>query len=253
MAVRTLGQVIAVERATRQQDNNVGKEFQKYLPKEEHWKGSRKIYRHFDAEAPEAERNVPDEYQAVHLRVEDVLDELAKYSAAALDITATKDRTNCDARADIEVDGQVIARDVPISHLLFLQDYFTEWGSTLKLLPVLNPARSWTPVSGERGLHAGEPEKRLRSLKTEEPLVLYDATDKHPAQVKTTIKETPVGEYTTTMLSGAVTEQRKRELLTNLHKLLLAIKDAIARANRTPVTEVTEGEDLLKFLLGRGK
>jgi hypothetical protein len=250
MAARTLGQVIAVERATRQQDNNIGAELLKLLPKEEHFKGLRMTYRHFDE--AEAERNaVPDEYQAVHLRVEDVLDEIAEYSSAALDITATKDRTNCDARADIIIDGVVIVPEVPISHLLFLQDYFTEWGKTVKAVPVLNPARNWTPVNGEPGLFAAEPEKVTRKLKNEEALELYPATKEHPAQVKTTIRETPVGEKTTTMLSGAVTSQRKKELLTNLHKLLLAVKDAIARANRAPVTEISEGEDLMKFLLGR--
>jgi hypothetical protein len=250
MAARTLGQVIAVERATRQQDNNIGAELLKYLPKEEHFKGLRMIYHHFDEE--DAERNaVPDEYQAVHLRVEDVLDEIAKHSSAALDITATKDRTNCDARANIIIDGKILVPDVPISHLLFLQDYFTEWGKSVKAVPVLNPARNWTPVNGERGLFAADPEKVTRKLKTEEPLLLYDATDKHPAQVKTTIRDTPVGEKTTTVLSGAVTSQRKKELLTNLHKLSLAVKDAIARANRAAVTEVSEGEDLMKFLLGR--
>jgi hypothetical protein len=248
---RALGQVIHVERATRQQDNKVGAELLKYLPKEEHFRGSRGTYRHFDEDAPEAERNVPDEYQPVQLRVEDVLDEIAKYSTAALDITATKDRTNCDARADIIVDGNILVHDVPISHLLFLEDYFEEWGKTVKAVPVLNPARSWTLVDGDRGLYAAEPEKRTRSLKTEVPLVLYPHSDKHPAQVKTVIQDTPVGEKTTTALSGAVTSQRKKELLTNLHKLNLAIKDAIARANRTTVTEVSEGQDLMKFLLGR--
>jgi len=251
MAARTLGQVIHVERATRQQDNKVGAELLKYLPKEEHFKGLRETYRHFDMEAPEAERNVPDAYQPVQLRVEDVLDEIAKYSSAALDITATKDRTNCDARADIIIDGNIIVRDVPISHLLFLEDYFEEWGKSVKAVPVLNPARRWTPVNGERGLFEAEPEKRVRSLKNEVPLELSPATEKFPAQVKTVIKEIPVGEKTSTMLSGAVTNQRKKELLTNLHKLSLAIKDAIARANRTAVTEVREGEDLMKFLLGR--
>ena len=73
-------------------------------------------------------------------------------------------------------------------------------------------------------------------------------TGKHPPQVQAIEKRIQVGHYTTTSLSGAIKESRKRELLERSDTLINAVKDAIARANQTPATEITEGETLFGFL-----
>lgn len=42
------------------------------------------------------------------------------------DVTATKDWANCEARADVTVDGWVLVSAVPVSCLLFLEKRLTD-------------------------------------------------------------------------------------------------------------------------------
>lgn len=246
---RSLGQVVATERALRQKDNAVGSDVKKNLAKEGLTLGSVKEYVPDAGDNAPAADLLPTEYVEVQQKVEDGLKLAKQYSVAAMDVVATKDRTNTQAEADVIVDGDTLIPRVPISHLLWLENYLTEWRGFLAVLPILSPARSWEKDQ-ESGLYRSRPEQRPRTLKKVVPLVLHPGTDKHAPQATTTSEEVHVGVFTTTHLSGAITGARKRQLLDNLDKVLLAVKDAIAVANRTPAVEVHEGETILSFILG---
>jgi hypothetical protein len=244
---RTLSQVVGVEKQLRKKDNEVGTKLKKDVQAPSVVTGSTKLFEPLNDDIPEVQR-APDEYQEVALTVPDALDLAAKYAIPALDVVATKDTTNQSAVADIAYDGSLI-EDVPISHLLFLENYLQEWRTFVAVLPVLDPSRKWTMVDGQRGLHRSEPEKTHRTLPDTVPVTLYDATDKHPAQVQLVQKSVHVGTFTKTILSGAITQDRKRKLLDNVDGLLSAVKDAISRANRTDAEEVTEGNMIFGILL----
>ena len=249
-ARRVLGQIIAVEKQTRQKDNAEGSRLKNAVQRQSWLTGLTKTYKPDDEDAPESEQIDP-QYTNVHLRAEDVLEEAVKYSVPAMDVTATKDRTNQDARADLIVNGTVLVPDVPVSHLLWLEHYLTEWKGFLTVLPVLPPEREWSLDHG-RGLYMAVPEFTERRVKETVPLVLVPATKEHPAQALPQTAEKRAGKYTTVHLSGAVTEDRKKQLLDRMHVLQLAVKDAVTRANRTEVTEVTEGHAILGWLLTGG-
>jgi hypothetical protein len=250
---RTLGQLIAVERGLRQEDNRIGSDIRKALSKEALVTGLIKTYHPF-ADQMDGERaafqDVPDQYTAVQHRVEDDLDLAMQHAITAMDVVASKDHTNCDAKADVRVGDNVLATGVPISHLLWLQKYLGEWRSFLSELPVIKPDKEWTYDTEDRVWKSRE-EETLRPVKEVVPVVMYPATDKHPAQVQAVSKDIPIGKYRTVTLSGAISPKRKRELLDNINMVLLAVKDAIAVANRTPAVEVKEGEKILGFILGR--
>jgi hypothetical protein len=165
-----------------------------------------------------------------------------------MDVVATKDRTNQNANADLIVDGEVMIASVPVSHLLWLEDYLAEWRKLLAVLPVLNPTRNWTPDKG-RAIYVSDTEETSRFLKKTVPLVLHPGNDRHAPQAQPIVEETEVGKYAATELSGAVLESRKKQLLANADVLQAAVKDGIARANQTVAVEVTEGELLLTRLL----
>ena len=59
-------------------------------------------------------------------QAEAVLRSTATALTQLFDVTATKDWANCEARADITVDGRALLRDVPVSYLLFLEKQLTE-------------------------------------------------------------------------------------------------------------------------------
>jgi hypothetical protein len=244
---KTLGQVIAVERSLRQKDNDEGARIKRDLAKEPLTLGQVKEYTPDDDNAPQSER-VPTQYQEVQHKVEADLRLAMQYAVPAIDAAATKDTTNTLAKATIYVNGAALLNDVPISHLLWLEHYLAEWRGFLNTLPVLAATKEWTWDRDSRIFRA-RPEITARNLKTVEPLVLHPPTDKHPAQVTTVNKETHVGTYTNTVLSGAIPAYRKRELIDRCAALEVAVKDAVARANRTPVAEVNEGETLLGFIV----
>jgi hypothetical protein len=244
---KTLGQVIAVERTLRQRDNDEGARIKRDLAKEPLTLGAVKEYTPDDDNAPASDR-VPTQYAEVQHRVEDDLALAVQYAVPAINAAATKDTTNTLAKATIFVDGQPLLQDVPISHLLWLEHYLAEWRGFLNTLPVLAATKVWDWDRDSRVFRA-RPEITARNLKTTEPLVLHPGTDKHPPQVTTVNKETHVGTYTNTVLSGAIPAARKRELIDRCAALEVAVKDAVARANRTPVAEVAEGEALLGFIL----
>jgi hypothetical protein len=246
---KTLGQVIAVERTLRQTDNDQGARIKRELAKEALTLGAVKEYTPDDDNAPASER-VPTQYAEVQHKVEDDLALAMRYAIPAIDAAATKDTTNTVAKADVFIDGQPLLMQVPISHLLWLEHYLAEWRGFLHTLPVLAATKQWT-WDRDSQIFRARPEITARNLKTTEPLVLHPGTDKHPPQVTTVNKETHVGTYTNTVLSGAIPAARKRDLIDRCNALEVAVKDAVARANRTPVTEVNEGETILGFILGQ--
>ena len=245
---RTLSQVVGVEKNLRKRDNEIGSTLKKNVQAPSVVTGSTKLFEPLNDEIPDVQR-APDEYQEVALTVADALAQAAQYAAPALDVVATKDKTNQSAVADVVYNGSDVLKNVPVSHLLFLENYLTEWRSFIAVLPVLDPARKWTEADGQQGLYKSEPEKTHRTLPDTVPVVLYPHTDKHPAQVQLVQKSVHVGTFTKTILSGAITADRKRQLLDNADGLLAAVKDAISRANRTEAVEVSEGQTVMDLLL----
>lgn len=251
---RMLGQVLPLERILRQLDNAEGARVRREL-KESNVQGSVEIYipdADSDPETGAATARELSKYVEVQRRVEDELEKLRATSVAAMNAVATKDRTNVTATADVFLDGELFLSEVPQTHLLWLEDYLVKWRTdVLEQLPVRSPTRTWTPDPDNPGLSRARPEYRARNLKKTVPLVLHQGNDRHPPQATTAVEETHVGQFETTVLSGAISEARKRELVHRCQKIELAIKDAIQRANRTPVVpEEVEGDAIAGYILG---
>ena len=248
--MKTLAQVVGIEKHLRKKDNEVGSTLKKQVQVPSLVTGRVKTFRPKNDDLP-PEHYGHDEYQQVTLTVEDALRTAGGYSAAALNVIATKDRTNQAATADLDFRGDTLVRDVPISHLLFLENYLTEWRTFLAVLPVLDPARKWE----EDGSHAGQWKSAIevtdRNLPNQKvPVVLYPHTEKHPAQVQLVDQAVHVGWFDNQILSGAVTQDRKKKLLDNCDDLITAVKDAMARANKTEaIEEGSEGPALMAALL----
>jgi hypothetical protein len=245
---RTLGQLIAVERALRQEDNNHGSRL-KHGAKESLFTGEVRTYKSHSENPPPSE-HWPAQYKELQRRVEDDLDEARQYAVPAMNIVASKDATNTIAKADVIVRGNTLLRDVPVSHLLWLEKYLTEYRGYFTALPVNKPDKEWTWSETER-LWRSRLEETPRTDKVLSGVTLHPGSDKHPPVVQAVTKDVPIGLYQTIVLSGAISASRKKELLDKITEVILAVKDAIAVADRTPVVEVREGDAIFKFILGR--
>lgn len=252
MTDRTLGQVIAVERTLRKEDNDKGAAILNGLTESRTLGEVKEFF--WDQETPSPEdiakmtAFTTPQHKKVQARVEEGLQEMRRHSVAAMNVVATKDRTNTIAAADVMIGDTLLLAKVPVSHLLWLEGYITEWRASLAKLPTLSPLHTW---NFDDGLFKADGGEIPRTSKEIVPLVLHPGTDKHPPQATTVTRDLRVGRVVSTLHSGAIRNTRKRELLDRCDVMLVAIKDAIARANRTIAVEVRdEGDAVLDFILG---
>jgi hypothetical protein len=183
------------------------------------------------------------------VKAEDVLRDTATSLTRLFDVTATKDWSNRDARADITVDGTTLLTGVPVSYLLFLEKQLAELGASVRKLPVLDAAESWS-LDPSTDSWKTEPVRTVRTKKVPRNHVKAEATEQHPAQVEVYYEDIPVGQWTTVKFSGALPARRVNELLDRVEKLQHAVKFAREEANSVEVTDQQVGDVVFGYLFG---
>ena len=189
----------------------------------------------------------PAESQKVQHNSTDVLDRVAHGLAELFDITATKDWTNCTARADVQVDGRVLLKDVPATYLLFLEKQLSDLHTFLSKMSELDPGADWNADPGT-GLFKTDPMTTQRTKKVQRPITLYEATEEHPAQTQLITEDVIAGQWLTIKYSGAIAPPRKKQLLARIEKLSNAVKFAREQANAIEATEKKLGREVFDYL-----
>jgi hypothetical protein len=115
-------------------------------------------------------------------------------------------------------------------------------------LPELDPAESWT-FDENASLYKSEPTRSNRTKKVQKAIVLYDATEKHPAQTQLITEDTVVGVYTQTKMSGALPLPQKRAMLSRIDELLRAVQKAREEANAVVAAEQKIGAAVFRYIL----
>ncbi len=250
-----LSQLLAVEKGAKQRENDETKALIAQVQGKTAMAGLTKTYRHYTVDAegkPPAGYDPRPEHVPVQLKAADALAAFAKAKTRVIDLTLSKDVTNTHAAADLRVSGQLLAENVPAVTLLSLEKQADDVVTFIKALPVLDPAVNWTPDK-QTGLQHSDPDIRVRTDTSPQPLVKWapedPATSKHPPQVDLISKVTNVGEYTTVKLSGALTDERKRQLLGRALAFREAVHFAREEANRIEVTDRAAGDAFFSFLL----
>jgi hypothetical protein len=247
----TLSAVVGNLKVAREASNAAGTALRSGL-KDQHVTGLSRTFTPDDEEKRLLQKNA-EEYRAVPLKVMEQLASDAAISARALDWALTQDVANCAAKADVVVNGEALLAQVPISHLLHLEKVFSEYKAViLTRLPVLDPAKEWT-WDPDRRVWKSRPEHTGAFVKQSKALVLHPGTDKHAPQAVPDPNplETHIGAWETVIQSGAVSEEQKRQLLARADVLIAALKEAIAVADHSPTSKLTEGDKLYGFLLGQ--
>src|SRR5215468_10945135 len=112
-----LNQIIAVEKGVKSRSYQDLTEAHHALQKQTLLSGISRTYRPKDEEGEQ----LPPESTRVQLKAEDVIRQTTESLTRLFDITATKDWTNCTAKADVVIDGQTLLSGVPATYLLFLE------------------------------------------------------------------------------------------------------------------------------------
>ncbi|MFD6423197.1 hypothetical protein [Streptomyces sp. NPDC060198] len=240
-----LNQIIAVEKGVKSKAHQDLTAAHHGLQKPGLLAGLSRTYQPKDEEGEQ----LPPESTLVQIKAEDVLRDTAAALTRLFDVTATKDRANCAARADVTIDGRVIVADAPVSYLLFLEKQLTDIGTFVRKLPVLDASEAWTQDPSTDSWKT-EPVRTLRTKKVPRNHVKAEATEKHPAQVEVYYEDVPIGYWTTVKFSGALPARRVRELTERVEKLQQAVKYAREEANAAEVVDQRVGDAVFGYLFG---
>ncbi len=238
-----LNQLLAIEKGVKTSSTRALTDLHKRAQLEAVYNGRERKYTPKDEDGD----RLPSETQKVQTTYRNVLVDMRKAVSELFNVTLSKDVTNCEASADIVVGTKVLMEKVPVSYLLFLEKQLTDIHTFVAKLPTLSTQESWT-WDEANGLFRSEPSETLRTKKITKPVVLYEATDKHPAQVKEVSEDIVAGTWKQVLFSGAIPANRKEELMERVDALLKAVKVAREAANSAQVTSRT-ADALFDYLL----
>lgn len=182
-------------------------------------------------------------------RVKDLIGDICGTWTDLFDLTFTLDVGNGQARADVEVDGKVLAKDVPAVTLLFLHKRLEEVKALVARMPTPDPAENWAYDEKQDLLVTGE-RQTVRTKKIQRSLVLIQPTKEHPGQAQMITEDVAAGDWTAVGRTTRIPAARRNEMLERVNKLLDAVKVARERANSIEVEKRRIGNDLFGYVFG---
>ncbi|MGC4120756.1 MAG: hypothetical protein QM765_40495 [Myxococcales bacterium] len=210
-----------------------------------HFTGMKRTFKPFmvdEAKGEVAGERVENETNLVKTVIEELERTLAA-TADAFDVSLQIDEANMVARADLTVDGVLLAESVPATYLLQLEKRLRELRVMFKEIPTFDPVRTWheDPGAPKKNVLRAEPVVTIRKQRTRKYNVMHEATKEHPAQIDIVEVDDPVGEIRSYDWSGMISPGRKAALLDQVDRLIEAVKTARARAN---TVEIDPGKKL---------
>lgn len=240
-----LNQILAIEKGVKTRVYSEFTDLHKATQKPALMNGFHKTYRPKDEDG----ETYPPESQKVQHNHTDVIKRVGQLLTELFDITATKDWANCSAKADIVVDGKPLLKDVPATYLLFLEKQLGDLQTFFAKMTELNQAEDWAEDPSS-GLYKTEPTQTQRTKKVQRPIVLYDATEHHPAQTQLITEDVVAGHWNTVKFSGAIPTPKKKLVLERIEKLASAVKFAREEANSLETEKKTAGKEVFDYLFG---
>jgi hypothetical protein len=241
-----LNQIIAIEKDISSKTQRSLTDAYQNLQKPAPLSGISRSYRPKDEEGEQ----LPPESVRVQIKGEQIVDDVFTSIAKLFDITATKDYSNCEAKADVVVDGQTIVSQAPATFLLFLEKKLVDIHTFIQKLPTLDPSEEWRKDPAQDAW-ATTPVQTTRTKKVPRNHVKAEATDKHPAQVEVFYEDVVVGYWTTVKYSGSFPVGEVNQLLERVEKLRQAVKFAREEANTVAVTPQNAGDRIIAYLSGK--
>lgn len=244
---KRLNQVLAIEKDVKKGAYGAVGETYKTLQKEALFDGFHKEYQ---PDADDGER-LPPEAKRVQYVARDMISEAAGRMSELFKVVLSKDLTNTTASADVTVNGAALLTGIPPTHLLFLEKQLKDIRDVFRAIPVLDPSEDWT-FDDNSGLFKSRTRETTRTKKTQKAIVMYDATEKHPAQTQLITEDIGVGVWSLQRQSGAMRKEDRDGLIRRTDELARAVKEARERANQEQVPEDVPdvGKAIFDYILG---
>jgi len=239
-------QIIAIEKTVKTDAEKAFTAAYQMLDQETRFSGIARTYSPINDDDPNAFQ-YPDESTLVQMTVPELISAVEVKLVRMIDVVTTKDSTNTLAKADIKVGDTVLATDVPVTTMLWLEKQLQDMRTFLSKLPMLDPGKEWT-WDDQTGNYVSDPVDTVKTQKVLQNHVKYEATIEHAAQVETFTKDEPVGKWTTRQFSGAIPRATRDALMDRLTNLQESVKMAREEANNTEVTDHKIAEGILDYL-----
>jgi hypothetical protein len=244
-----LHELLAVQSSLSGQASKVRQELAVTFEKKRHlFEERRKSFRSNEEGVPVA----VEEQQDIQTTVASEIEWISNHLAKAVDVAYQVDLANTEAKADVVTeDGETLVKDLPATTLLQLEKRVAEWKELIVAIPTLDPAKGFKPDEMRGlGFWKARDVTKPRTKKEKKPLVLYPATDKHPAQTQVLDVDTVTGTILEQEWSALITPTMKAELLDRVETLYRAVTKARSKANDHSVDTAGKkiGETLLDFV-----
>ncbi len=192
----------------------------------------------------------PSESKPIQAQASDLIDQFIEASRELFDDCATQDWTNVEAKADLDVDGVVLLSDVPVTYLLFLEKQIEDLKTFVSALPTQDVTEEWSQDTS-RDCYISAPKLTTKTKKIAKPVVLYEATPQHPAQVKEVSEDVVEGTWTAIKFTSALPPAEIRQTLARIQKLEKAIIKAREGANQVEVVKKETTSAILGYVFAR--
>lgn len=212
--------------------------------KQTHFKSLTRTYEPTDEEGL---KYPPEEKEMVDT-VSEKLAYTEKFLIKTMDAVYQKEITNLEAKADLEVDGVVLAENVPATALLNLESRLKKIRDIYVAIPTLPPGKLWERDPDRNNVYMAKPIEKHKMEKVIQPLVLAPATEKHPAQVEKISKDVVVGVWTEIERNSSWSPAEKSEKLARIDNLIEAVKKARQAANTTTVVDAKIGKTIFDYI-----
>lgn len=241
-----LNQIIAVEKGTKSKTHSAVSDWYKVIQKADLFNGFSRTYKKKD----DAGEDFPPEKRKVQVSAKDVLANVRQLLSVGMDVMACKDWTNCVAKSDVVVGGAVVIKDAPVTFLLSLEKQLVDFRTMVVSLPILSEDDDWDKDINS-GLYKTQGTLTHRTKKEAKAIVLYPATQEHPAQTQLVSEDVIVGYWETIKQSGAMPKPEKEALISKIETLLNAVKSAREAANGVEVVAPPQvGQAVFDFIFG---
>jgi hypothetical protein len=241
-----LNQIIAVANGKKAASTAAIAEIYKVLQKPDLFGGFTRVYQPNDDEG----EKLPSESKIVQQTVASNLLAAQEQLVELFDTIATQEVANCEAKANIVVNGQTLAENVPVSLMLFLEKQVDNMKALISKLPVLSTDTNWKVSESDPNIHVTETVVTTRTKKVPKAFMKAPATDKHPAQVDVFTEDIIVGNWNKVEMSSAVRISTRDAMLKKVDSLREAIKMAREEANSIEVKKIEVGKKITDFVFG---
>lgn len=238
---------MAVEGSLETQANKCLADLQNTFEKKRHLFGEARTVFHSNEEGKPTVTETQSDLQTT---VAKELEWIAPMLEKSFDASYQVSEANMVARADVVCGDATILKDVPATTLLELEKRLQTIHGLISGIPTLDPAKGFAPdASRGKGIYVAREVRKTRTKKIQKPVVLYEATKEHPAQVQLASEDVPVGTIEEKEWSGLMTPADKAIFLTRCEDLTRSVRAARSRANETPVDPTKKiGERLLGYI-----